>query len=98
MLIPTLVWWKESILWVSGMSLYALVIGHISSYEAAASAGVDDATHRKLNAVAGGLADVMAVLVLVMPSTPEGNQAATKLKSDLAELRQVVGLEDEEAD
>jgi hypothetical protein len=34
-LIPTLLWWKESILWVATMSLYANVVGHWSAYQAA---------------------------------------------------------------
>jgi hypothetical protein len=34
LLIPTLLWWKESILWVAGMSLYANVSSHWSAYEA----------------------------------------------------------------
>lgn len=33
-LIPTLLWWKESILWVAFMSLYANVVGHWSAYQA----------------------------------------------------------------
>lgn len=35
LLIPTLIWWKESILWVAGMSLYANVAGHWSGFNAA---------------------------------------------------------------
>lgn len=35
LLIPTLFWWKESILWVAFMSLYANVVGHWSGYQAA---------------------------------------------------------------
>lgn len=31
--IPTLIWWKESILWVAVMSLYANVAGHWAAYE-----------------------------------------------------------------
>lgn len=34
-LIPTILWWKNSILWVAFMSLYANFVGHYSSYEAA---------------------------------------------------------------
>lgn len=34
MLVPTLLWWKESILWVATMSLYANVVGHWSAYQA----------------------------------------------------------------
>lgn len=35
LLIPTLLWWKESILWVATMSLYANFVGHLSALEAA---------------------------------------------------------------
>lgn len=34
LLIPTLLWWKQSVLWVSVMSLYANVVGHWSAYQA----------------------------------------------------------------
>ncbi|WOZ79750.1 monooxygenase [Kosakonia sacchari] len=33
--IPTLLWWKNSILWVSLMSIYAIVISHLAAYSAA---------------------------------------------------------------
>lgn len=33
--IPTLVWWRESILWVAFMSLYANFVGHAAAAEAA---------------------------------------------------------------
>jgi hypothetical protein len=33
-LIPTVLWWKESILWVAFMSLYANFVGHWSAYQA----------------------------------------------------------------
>lgn len=33
--IPTLLWWKDSILWVALMSLYANLVGHWSSAQAA---------------------------------------------------------------
>ncbi len=29
--IPTLLWWKNSILWVSLMSIYAIVISHLAA-------------------------------------------------------------------
>ena len=35
LLIPTLIWWRDSILWVAFMSLYAIVTSHWSAYEAA---------------------------------------------------------------
>ncbi len=31
---PTLIWWKDSILWVLIISLYANIIGHFSAYQA----------------------------------------------------------------
>jgi len=34
-IIPTLLWWRESILWVAFASIYANVIAHIACYEAA---------------------------------------------------------------
>lgn len=34
-LVPTLLWWKDSILWVATMSLYANFVGHLSAAEAA---------------------------------------------------------------
>lgn len=33
--IPTVVWWRESIAWVSFMSIYAIIVGHWGSYQAA---------------------------------------------------------------
>jgi hypothetical protein len=35
MLLPTLLWWKDSILWVAAMSLYANFVGHFSGWDAA---------------------------------------------------------------
>jgi hypothetical protein len=35
--IPTLLIWKDSILWVATMSLYANFVGHWSAYQAARS-------------------------------------------------------------
>jgi hypothetical protein len=32
--VPTVVWWKESILWVAFMSLYANLVGHWGAYQA----------------------------------------------------------------
>lgn len=37
-LIPTLLLWKDSILWVAFMSLYANFVGHVSAIEAAKAA------------------------------------------------------------
>lgn len=57
--IPGVLLWKESILFVIIVSIYANFVGHISSYQAAASAGVDQATHDKLNAIADALSDYL---------------------------------------
>lgn len=35
LVIPTLIWWRESILWVAFMSLYANFVGHFSGWDAA---------------------------------------------------------------
>jgi hypothetical protein len=35
LIIPTLIWWRTSILWIAFMSLYAIVTGHWGAYEAA---------------------------------------------------------------
>lgn len=33
--IPTLLFWSQSVLWVSLMSLYAIIIAHIGAYQGA---------------------------------------------------------------
>lgn len=33
--IPTLLWWRESILWIAFLSLYGIWVGHFSAYDAA---------------------------------------------------------------
>jgi predicted ferric reductase len=35
LLIPTLIWWRDSVLWVAVMSIWANVVGHWSAYQAA---------------------------------------------------------------
>lgn len=35
MLVPTLFWWKESILWIAIVSIYANFVGHWDGFEAA---------------------------------------------------------------
>ncbi len=35
LLIPTLLWWKDSVFWIAVMSLYANVVGHWGAYQAA---------------------------------------------------------------
>lgn len=32
--IPTVVWWSESVLWVGLMSCYAAAVGHFSAWQA----------------------------------------------------------------
>lgn len=33
LVIPTLLWWKQSILWIALMSVYANIVGHWSAYQ-----------------------------------------------------------------
>jgi hypothetical protein len=33
--IPTVIWWRQSILWVAFMSLYANIASHAAAWEAA---------------------------------------------------------------
>jgi hypothetical protein len=35
LMVPTLLWWKNSILWVASMSLYANVAAHLSGFQGA---------------------------------------------------------------
>ncbi|PRH79354.1 hypothetical protein C6N75_09725 [Streptomyces solincola] len=35
LIIPTMLWWKESILWVLLISIYANIVGHWGAYQAA---------------------------------------------------------------
>lgn len=35
LIVPTILWWKESILWIAFMSLYAIVGTHVSAYQGA---------------------------------------------------------------
>lgn len=93
--IPIAIFWPESVLLVLFISCYANFVGHISSYEAAASAGVDDVTHARLRAIAEGLADIMQVLPDLIPEGEARNRIVTKLNHDSRELRHVVGLEDD---
>ncbi len=34
LIIPTVLWWKDSILWVLIISIYANIVGHWGSYQA----------------------------------------------------------------
>lgn len=79
--IPGITLWNKSILFVIAVSLYANFVGHISSYQAAASAGVDQSTHDKLNAIADALAHLMEL------------SDSPKLQPYIDELRHTVGIE-----
>jgi hypothetical protein len=35
LVVPTLLWWRDSVFWVALMSLWANIAGHWSCYEAA---------------------------------------------------------------
>jgi hypothetical protein len=35
LLVPTLLWWLDSLIWVVIMSWYAIVVGHWGAYQAA---------------------------------------------------------------
>ena len=35
LIIPTVIWWRDSVLWVAVMSIWANVVGHWSAYQAA---------------------------------------------------------------
>lgn len=37
--IPTVLWWRESILWVAFISLYANMVGHWSAFQSARTEG-----------------------------------------------------------
>lgn len=34
LIVPTVLWWSESVLWVLIISIYANIVGHWSSYQA----------------------------------------------------------------
>jgi hypothetical protein len=38
LIIPTVAYWKDSVLWIAIMSWYANVVGHWSAYDAARAA------------------------------------------------------------
>ncbi|HGO5102089.1 TPA: hypothetical protein MEV93_002401 [Klebsiella pneumoniae] len=49
--IPSLIWWKDSVLWVILISIYANIVGHLSGYSAAradqAAEESEDSTSKK---------------------------------------------------
>ena len=48
--IPSLIWWKDSVLWVILISIYANIVGHLSGYSAAradqAAEEIEDSTSK----------------------------------------------------
>lgn len=42
--VPTLLWWRDSVLWVLMVSLWANVVSHASAYEAARAKEIAAAT------------------------------------------------------
>jgi len=42
LLAPTLLWWRESVLWVAVMSLYANFAAHFAAWQAARAETKDD--------------------------------------------------------
>jgi len=85
LMVPTVLFWANSVLWVGIMSCYALVGAHMASYQAAASAGVDEATRLKLNAIADALAHFME----------NSDNHGEYLQPYVDELRRTVGIEKE---
>lgn len=88
LVVPTVVLWSESVLWIGLMSCYALFAAHLASYQAAASAGVDEATRLKLNAMADALAHFME----------NSDSRDDYLQPYVDELRRTVGIEEHEED
>lgn len=46
LLIPTVLWWKDSVMWVAIMSIYNNVVGHWGSHKAGKS---EEVIREKLN-------------------------------------------------
>lgn len=92
MIVPTILWWPDSILWVAFISLYALVATHISSYEAANNRAVDKETHIKLNALVVGLAAAMEMIDNLTPEKPKQD-----ILDDITNLKKSEGIENRES-
>jgi hypothetical protein len=43
LIIPTMLFWRDSILWIAFMSLYAIITGHWGAYEAAKAKDIAEA-------------------------------------------------------
>lgn len=35
LVVPTVIWWRESVFWISLMSIYAIVVSHAGAWQAA---------------------------------------------------------------
>jgi hypothetical protein len=35
LVVPTVLWWRESVFWISLMSIYAVVVSHATAWQAA---------------------------------------------------------------
>jgi hypothetical protein len=47
LLIPTIIWWRDSILWIAFMSLYAIITSHWGAYEAAKAKDIAEAAREE---------------------------------------------------
>ena len=83
MMVPTILFFKDSVLWVSIVSIYALVASHWSAYEAA-QAGVHRDTLRQIRAVTDALAQLMTSYQEDQPDD-ELASAIEELQASLAE-------------
>jgi hypothetical protein len=34
MIVPTVLWWRQSLLWIAFMSIYAIVVSHFAAWRA----------------------------------------------------------------
>lgn len=42
LIVPTLVWWRDSLVWIVLMSIYAIVVSHATAWQAARAEDVAD--------------------------------------------------------
>lgn len=47
LILPTIIWWHSSILWVALMSVYAVISTHWSAWEAAKAKEAAEATEKR---------------------------------------------------
>lgn len=88
--IPIAMFWPDSVLLVLFISCYANFVGHVSAYEASASAGVDDPTRVKLTVLAKAVADLMEAVA----KDSTNDTTREELEANIVELRQAVELDD----